>query len=637
MHGRKHAIHMFLLVFLAALSLLASCTSAAPGADDTQPPVDGDTDPDGDEDGDQETEDPVEPGYTACTRHADCEPDEICQPCARSSCPACDDCIDACEPHTCATETELTCGLERPDCVTPIPSVPLLVDGCWLCIDPQTCGEEFRHDARCDDGTPLTCDLSTPRCAPYEILAFRNYCQVCLDPRTCAKAKPPCESDLDCPAADYCDPCATPSCPDCDDCNPGCVSHGCETEAEPACAEERPDCGERGVAVVRDGCWVCLLPQTCVPVPTRPTHCDDGTEPTCEIEPPDCEASELLAHQDDCYICVNPTSCKPWGTPGCNSDADCPPQSWCDPCGTAACPLCPNCASACVPHGCETDTEATCNTVRPDCPVFQIAVIADGCWVCVHQDSCEVADRDTHCDDGSTPSCEMTPPPCSNYEILAYQNDCYRCVNPTTCVPWGEPGCGTDADCPPTDHCYMCGTSSCPACLDCLDACVPHGCQTEAEADCRMVRPDCGQNAVAVVRDGCWVCVDARSCAPTRNAYCDDGTEIVCAMIPPTCGENELLAHREGCYVCVNALTCRPWGESGCSTDADCRPTRYCNDCGTSSCPMCDDCVPACLLHGCTTQNMATCDMIRPDCEGHDAIAVIRNGCWECVDWQTCE
>jgi len=80
--------------------------------------------------------------------------------------------------------------------------------------------------------------------------------------------------------------------------------------------------------------------------------------------------------------------------------------------------------------------------------------------------------RDTSCDDGTDPLCEMIPPVCKDYEILAVQNSCWVCVNPSTCLPWGVPECKENEDCDPGDVCDDCGSSSCPACDDCVPACV---------------------------------------------------------------------------------------------------------------------------------------------------------------------
>lgn len=106
----------------------------------------------------------------------------------------------------------------------------------------------------------------------------------------------------------------------------------------------------------------------------------------------------------------------------------------------------------------------------------------------------------------------MEPPVCGELEILAFQQSCYICVNPATCRPWGIPGCERDAECDIIDYCNPCGTSSCPYCEDCVPACTPHGCPTETVLTCLMERPDCEDDGVAVVEDGCWLCVDLGSC-----------------------------------------------------------------------------------------------------------------------------
>lgn len=374
----------------------------------------------------------------------------------------------------------------------------------------------------------------------------------------------------------------------------------------------------------------------CRPIPVEPprdTHCDDGTEPICLMVPPACEDYEILAYQNHCYECVNPDTCVPWGEPECRHDAECGVEEWCNPCGTGSCPFCEDCVAACTPHGCPTEPSPDCDAIRPDCAEGQVAVVRGGCWLCVGLDSCEPV-RDEHCDDGTEPICDRIPPVCDDFEILAYQDNCYVCVNPQTCVPWGEPGCRSDADCPAAEECDPCGTSSCPVCDDCVPACVAHGCATAPEPACDMLRPDCANGQVAVVRDGCWLCVDRTTCQPPSDRRCDDGTPLECNMIEPECGFLEVAAVQEGCWVCVNEITCRPWGEPGCAVDADCPPAEYCNDCATGSCPMCLDCIAGCTIHGCPTEPEPTCRMLRPECGG---VSVVRDGCWVCVGFDACE
>jgi len=80
-----------------------------------------------------------------------------------------------------------------------------------------------------------------------------------------------------------------------------------------------------------------------------------------------------------------------------------------------------------------------------------------------------------------------------------------------------------------------------------------------------------------------------------RDTSCDDGKPVICQVIVPIeCGEFEILAAQNGCWVCVNPRTCLPWGQAQCEDDKDCA-SGYCDFCGTSSCPVCDDCVAACV------------------------------------------
>ena len=121
---------------------------------------------------------------------------------------------------------------------------------------------------------------------------------------------------------------------------------------------------------------------------------------------------------------------------------------------------------------------------------------------------------ESSCDDGTMVMCASPTPICHDPEILAVQNGCETCVLPQTCRPWGIAGCASDRDCALDERCDPCGVSSCPACFDCVAACMLHGCPTEDEVWCNCVRPDCEGGAVAVVRDGCWVCVGLGACAP---------------------------------------------------------------------------------------------------------------------------
>lgn len=245
----------------------------------------------------------------------------------------------------------------------------------------------------------------------------------------------------------------------------------------------------------------------------RDDSCDDGTLPTCAMEPPSCAADEILAYQGGCFNCVSPITCEPWGSAGgCQGDADCGDGQWCNPCGSSSCPGCTDCVAACSPHDCPSEQPtALCEMVRPECGDYGVAVVVDDCWQCVDVSTCEPI-RDAQCDDGTTPICAMIPPDCDASEVLAHQNDCYVCVNPATCLPWGEAGCGSDEECDASQWCNPCASSSCPTCDDCVAACVDHNCPTETELLCFGARPDCDPDEVAILEDGCWVCVALATC-----------------------------------------------------------------------------------------------------------------------------
>ncbi len=321
--------------------------------------------------------------------------------------------------------------------------------------------------------------------------------------------------------------------------------------------------------------------------------CDDGTLLTCDMEEPVCEEYEVLAVQNNCYVCVNESTCLPWGTAECGEDAECELTEYCDPCGTSSCPDCRDCVPACIEHGCETESSVACDEIRPYCGEYATAIVENGCWVCVELDTCE---------------------------------------------PKEVQLCTSGLDCELGQWCNPCGTSSCPGCDDCVAICVEHSCETQSLEDliCDAIQPDCGEYRAAVIRDGCWICVDALTCETDVDMSCDDGTELLCDMEPPECGEHEILAVQDNCYVCVNPVSCAPWGEPGCDSDMDCGPKDYCYFCATSSCPMCDDCVAACIPHDCPTEDELMCYGVREDC-GEGGVAVIQDGCWVCVYLDTCE
>jgi len=283
---------------------------------------------------------------------------------------------------------------------------------------------------------------------------------------------------------------------------------------------------------------------------------------------------------------------------------------------------------------------------------------------------CGCVGRDTHCDDGSVPICLMIPPVCAEHELLAYQSSCYRCVNPATCAPWGEPGCRTDVDCPPEQYCADCVSGSWPNCEDCISGCRPHLCVSEPEAHCNMIRPVCDPGQTALVRDGCWVCVELATCAPPGvecvregGGYIGDG-ETCCPGLEPIervdVGENgECLYLDCLCFVCARPGdgVCGP-GENVCNQPEDCGPhPRGCADEGghcSFAMATCDEgyvpgealgcpggeaavcCLPASPRdERCDDGRPITCRRMIPECKEIEILAY-QDGCYVCVNPATC-
>lgn len=211
----------------------------------------------------------------------------------------------------------------------------------------------------------------------------------------------------------------------------------------------------------------------------------------------------------------------------------------------------------------------------------------EGLWSCAG-DGCD----GNRCDDGSALTCRIAIPDCGIGEIVAVIDGCYACVNSVTCsrLTDGLPGiggtCSTDADCRASEQCQRATTPGPPR-----SECTAHSCETEEAPVCRVARPGCGADGVAVVQDGCWVCVNAATCEPV------EGTAV-----------------------------------SACATNADCGLGTVCDPCAEGSG---DDCVARCVPQDCPSEDALTCRCIEPDC-GESAVLVIRDGCWACVDADTC-
>ena len=159
-----------------------------------------------------------------------------------------------------------------------------------------------------------------------------------------------------------------------------------------------------------------------------------------------------------------------------------------------------------------------------------------------------------------------------------------------------EMRCGTNSDCRVGKYCDPCGGgASCPSCDDCISVCVSSSCETEERAVCEVEQPTCDEAEVLVIRAGCWLCVNQSTCEPDEEW-----------PLPAPCERNH-----------------------------DCAAGALCSDCAGSSCRDCEDCVMGCQPV-CESEAVAECDTERPSCDSGQ-VSVIREGCWVCVDENTCE
>jgi hypothetical protein len=467
-------------------------------------------------------------------------------------------------------------------------SVLFLLSSCMGSIFEGT----STRNSSCDDGTTPSCRMDQPDCARGEILAYQNSCYECVNPVTClAFGVAECTSDLQCEVDEVCNPCGTSSCYGCKDCVPACNENPCTTNEIAECATPRHDCGIGQTAIVVDGCWKCVYLSTCEATPS---------------------------------------------SADCKDDIDCSNDEYCNPC-VPVCDICSACSPMCETNPCDTGEELLCFSSRPDCGDGNVSIIKEGCWECVDIQTCEPA-RNASCDDGTTPMCDMIEPVCDESEILAFQNECYKCVNPQTCIPWGIPTCSNDSQCPDQQRCDFCATSSCPECDNCVSGCVDNHCATAASnVTPSYDKPECGLENSPILKDGLWICVDnSYSCSEVRNPDCDDDSTPTCnLLVPLDCNDSEIEAVKNGCWECVNRVTCEPWGTAGCEDDLSCDINEYCDDCATSSGELLADCIAGCKDFSCETEFFATCNMMRPECGA--GTAIIRNGCYACVDIQTCE
>jgi hypothetical protein len=234
---------------------------------------------------------------------AGCESDADCGSGGRC-CPGCDEgegtCVDAtspCPELVCPPECGGdVCGADEQCCEGGCPGV---ADNCQpadqMCIIPDcpapTCDPMRAYgQGECDAELGIRwngdyCEsVSGCDCVGGDCGRLYGSVSECEGYHGSCSAQAGCESDLECPEQMFCEGCARGSCPVCLDCRSDCRPLPCGHEGEPVCDESKPECGEGGVAIVKDGCWVCVDPNSCEEIGAddcRVTGCD--ADESCQV------------------------------------------------------------------------------------------------------------------------------------------------------------------------------------------------------------------------------------------------------------------------------------------------------------------------------------------------------------------
>lgn len=500
---------------------------------------------------------------------------------------------------------------------------PCLLDN--VCAPTAIC-KVINHDASC-------------ACPPGYVGDPLVLCSAKLDPIP-ALAEVECVTDADCPSGRACldNRCQNP----CYELSP------CDVTAVCSVVDTVPF--RTMICSCRTG-WVPESDRSCVPVETNIT-------PGC-VRDDECDSQEACVNR----ICMNPCDCGrgaecflsghrpicrcPEGLignpqiacvdPGCQSDSECLDTETCvegtcinpcllnDPCGANV--QCfpqthqANCRcnegfdgdpfQGCIAIGCRTDPECSLDRACRNRDCINPCLTDNPC---VTNADCLVSEHLAQC------RCRF-----------GYTGDPYQ-----ACVPFAEPECVEDKDCP-TDQ--ICLDEKCVAACATLSPCV-------APATCRLVDSSPIRTLICLCPDG-YVTDDVGGCRTLppivsgceRDDECLQDTACINAVCrdPCACGLNarcDIVEHRP---VCV----CQPgfYGDPkvaciilGCQSDSECKETHACRS---------GDCTPVCGPNGLPCGGNADCTGIahKPVCTcpvGLDGDPYVTCSSSSCTDNSDC-
>ena len=251
-----------------------------------------------------------------------------------------------------------------------------------------------------------------------------------------------------------------------------------------------------------------------------PTACEDLDEAACTARA-DCRADYSHEGMCACPACEPGAGCPPCECNETETFLGCVTPGPCEGLDEAACNAAPGCEAqyALPPCVAQCDSDDECDVfICPDEPVYvgctepvQCGPVCD-IWCefghAIDENGCELC------------ACNPPPPVCGpvcdiwcEFGNVIDENGCELCA----CNPPPGPTCTSDAECPNgfcdvPPHCGFCGDENGPDCPEYVGMCVFPSCDDGQPVLCDALPPECGPGQVAAARNGCWACVDARTC-----------------------------------------------------------------------------------------------------------------------------